>query len=171
MKRKILIHKRGTHEIIGETVMEIPDGEGNLSAYPYYISDTDITPLDFESVKSELISRINVAAGNARLKFITGAPGQAETYLKKAEQARDYLANGGKTGDYLFLDAEIAALGGTLTDVAEFVLMQHDGWIVLGSKIEQIRRIAIVKLEKETEQSIVYEITEQTIQDLNGVII
>lgn len=174
MKRRILIHRRGTNEIIGEAVMSIPDGEGNLSAEPYYISDEDITPLDFETFKIELIGRINAAAGRARLKFITDAPGQAETYLKKAEQAKEFLAKGGVKGDYLFLDAEIAAIGGTLTEAANFVLEQHDGWVYLGSKIELIRRVAIEAIKDitdEQEQPQVNTLAEQAIFDLSEVII
>lgn len=92
--------------------------------------------------KANAAVRVNAEAGAFRGRFITIAPGQEATYLRKEDEARRYDTSGG-AGDYPFLSAEAAATGDTLAAVAELVLTTANQWVPLGAAIEGQRRAAL----------------------------
>ena len=94
------------------------------------------------------LDEIDRCAGQARLRYITSVPGQAETYAKKEEQARAW-ASAAYWGDPpSFIAAEAEALNVTPQSVAEEVIALADFWAnVKGPQIEATRRKWKVSLE------------------------
>jgi hypothetical protein len=94
-------------------------------------------PGGLEQAKADALARIDKAAGEARARYITIAPGQAETYQAKAIDAESYLA--GNEGPHPWVAADAAAFAITETEAAEAILAQRDAWVRLGALIEQVR--------------------------------
>lgn len=125
-------------------------------------SDTFAPPPAFargESVvKAEAIARVNEAAGACRAKYLTVVPGQAETYLLKADELKAYdaviAANGTPdAADYPILSSEATATGSTLDDVVTLVRATRAAWLQLAAVVEGMRRGAIVAIEHATNDA------------------
>jgi hypothetical protein len=84
---------------------------------------------------------IDAAAGEARARYITIAPGQAETYTAKAAQAEAYLAAGapGDLSAWHWIRADAQAFGMSGETAASSILANRDAWVQLGAHIEEIR--------------------------------
>lgn len=52
-----------------------------------------VTPRDLTAVKAELTARIDVAAGEARSRYLTDTPGQNQTYDRKRREALEAIDN------------------------------------------------------------------------------
>lgn len=91
-------------------------------------------PLPHAIAEAEAAS--DAAAGAARARYITVAPGQEATYQIKEAQARAYLATGTIGG---MMQAEADALGQTVAAVAATVVATADAWIQLATGIEALR--------------------------------
>lgn len=88
-----------------------------------------------------VLALIDEAAGQARLRYITDVPGQAETYMRKEQQARAYAAAGFTGTVPSFIAAEAEALSVTAQAVAESVIETADYWVdIKGPQIEGTRR-------------------------------
>ncbi|MGO3217681.1 MAG: hypothetical protein ACTIJ4_16415 [Halomonas sp.] len=74
---------------------------------------------------------VDQAAENARLKHLTPGSGQSMTYEVKHQEA---LAGGGP-----MIQAEAEALGMTVQEVIDSVLVARQQWQVLGAQIEAAR--------------------------------
>lgn len=74
---------------------------------------------------------VDQAAENARLKHLTPGSGQSMTYEVKHQEA---LAGGGP-----MIQAEADALGMTVQEVIDSVLVARQQWQVLGAQIEAAR--------------------------------
>ncbi|WP_427030925.1 hypothetical protein [Halomonas sp. H2] len=74
---------------------------------------------------------VDDAAENARLKHLTPGSGQSMTYEVKHQEA---LAGGGP-----MIQAEAEALGMTVQEVIDSVLVARQQWQVLGAQIEAAR--------------------------------
>lgn len=97
------------------------------------------------------LSVVDEEAGRARLRYITSVPGQAETYQRKEQQAREWAASGFVGDAPPFIAAEAAALGRTPQSVAEEVIALADQWAnVTGPVIEACRRKWKVAIEAAT---------------------
>lgn len=103
------------------------------------------------SAKGSALSVIDEEAGRARLRYITSVPGQAETYTRKEQQAREWSASGFVGDAPPFIAAEAEALGRTHQSVAEEVIALADQWAnVTGPVIEACRRKWKVAIEAAT---------------------
>lgn len=74
---------------------------------------------------------VDQAAENARLKHLTPGSGQAMTYELKYQEA---LAGGGP-----MISAEVEALGMTVQEAIDSVLVARQQWQVLGAQVEAAR--------------------------------
>lgn len=100
-----------------------------------------------EAVQAGL-AQVDSYAGQARLRYITSVPGQAETYAKKEEQARAWASAAFWGEAPSFIAAEAAALGVSAQSVAEEVISLADFWAnVKGPQIEATRRKWKVSIE------------------------
>lgn len=99
-----------------------------------------VNPPDFPAIKTAALAAIDAAAGAARARYITIAPGQEATYLIKADQATAFKA-AAYTGTVPGLvQAEIDATGATAQQAADDILAQEAAWAVLAALIESARR-------------------------------
>lgn len=96
---------------------------------------------DIEPVRASLVTRVDAEAGATRALFITSTPGQAETYIYKAREARAYAAGADPAG-FPFLAAEAEATDTTIAALAAIVIAQEDAWMLTGAKIEAARQKA-----------------------------
>lgn len=85
-------------------------------------------------------AKIDVAAGAARARYITVAPGQEGTYLEKRRQADEFASYGFVGAAPSYVAAEATATGLTTQQAAELILAQAAAWDVKGAQIEQARR-------------------------------
>lgn len=115
-------------------------------------------PLGERATKLAAVRAVNEAAGVCRAQYLTVVPGQAETYLLKADEVSAYdtvMAAGGDItpSDYPILSAEAAATGSTLADTAQAVRTTRLQWIQLAATVEGIRRGAITAIERATTEA------------------
>ena len=108
-------------------------------------------PPTFAETKEALKSRVDAAAENERLKYITAGVGQSMTYTEKFNQAVDYSKKYAaheqdpknepvpNEADYLLLKAGLGIDGKTLIEVAETVTYAYAIWQKIGAAIEAIR--------------------------------
>jgi len=108
-------------------------------------------PPTFTEIKEDLKVRVDAAAENERLKYITAGVGQSMTYTEKFNQAVDYSkkytahANDPKNepepneSDYLLLKAGLGIDGTSLIEVAETVTYAYAIWQKIGAAIEATR--------------------------------
>ena len=108
-------------------------------------------PPTFAETKEALKSRVDAAAENERLKYITNGVGQSMTYTEKFNQAVDYSkkyaaherdpknAPEPNDNDYLLLKAGLGVDGTSLIEVAETVTYAYAIWQKIGAAIEATR--------------------------------
>lgn len=102
--------------------------------------NVDFAALSLSQLKATLNTKIDVAAENERLKYITPGEGQAMTYQQKVEEARAYKAAVSPNAtDYPVLSSEVGITAPTLDDVADIVLAAFAQWQKIGAAIESIR--------------------------------
>ena len=111
---------------------------------------------DLALLKQEATAAVNEAAGRARLKYITAAPGQETTYQLKLQQAQACQAAGyppddgtnySPGGSYGLIGAEMLANGWTdPKQAADFILNTAALWQVKAAHIEAERRKGVVAI-------------------------
>ena len=132
--------KNDAGEETDEALAEVLAGYG-LKMFPPTLAET----------KNELKSRVDAAAEQERLKYITAGVGQSMTYTEKFNQAVDYSkkyaaheqdpknAPEPNEADYLLLKAGLGIDGKTLIEVAETVTYAYAIWQKIGAAIEATR--------------------------------
>ena len=119
--------------------------------------------------------KVDRMAGGARSRIITTVPGQAETYLAKEREARDWLAveaAGGQPvlADYPMLQAETAVTGQSATEAAQAIVARADQWRVLGARIERVRRQGKLDIEAAPDAAGVEAVIERVQAELQTII-
>lgn len=110
-----------------------------------------------EEVKLDGLARIDSAAGQARLRYITDVPGQSGTYLIKAEQAKAFIAASGQGAVPPYVQAEADATGMPPLQAAQYIDAVSTAWAdQLGPIIERERRIGKIAVEEATTVEEVY---------------
>lgn len=126
----------------------------------YTMSWTSIPPNETSILAALAI--VDELAGNARLRYITSVPGQAETYAKKEQQARDWQAAAFSGEAPPFILAEATALNISPQTLAEQVIALADFWAnIKGPQIEATRRKWKVALEAATTYEQIDSLLEQ----------
>lgn len=120
-----------------------------------------------EEAIAEAIKEIDIAAGAARLRYITDVPGQQGVYLVKAEQSEAYLADpSGPVPPYVAAEAE--AMGATPEQAAQYILATRDAWQnTVGPAIEKARRIGKIAVEASTSLEVVNTRLDEALDNLN----
>lgn len=134
-----------------EALAEVLAGYG-LRMFPPTLTD----------IKEALKARVDAAAENERLKYITNGVGQSMTYTEKFNQAVDYSkkyaahANDPKNepepneADYLLLKAGLGIDGASLIEVAATVTYAYAIWQQIGAAIEATRLESKAAIENAT---------------------
>jgi len=112
---------------------------------------------------------IDIAAGEARARYVSVGVGQESTYMLKAQQAREYKANS-YTGDVpVFVQVEAYASNMTSQQAADFIIATQDQWLILASYIEGIRRGAKVAIDSLTNLDEVDTKCQETLDILANI--
>lgn len=104
-----------------------------------------------EAARAQALAEVDAAAGAARMRFATEAPGQAVVYLRKAEQARQYAAAGytGEPPPYIAREAAESSM--TPRALADQIIATAAVWDdVLSPAIEAARMKAKRRLQAAT---------------------
>lgn len=129
-----------------------------------------IDPRSLADLKAQGLILVDDLAGAARLRYITSVPGQAETYQKKEQQAREWAASS-FTGDApSFIAAEANALGQNPQELAAEVIGLADYWSnVKGPQIEASRRKWKVAIEAAIDPSLIPGLIESARSELGAL--
>ena len=108
-----------------------------------------------DEARRQATLRINLAAGQSRVKFFTNIPGQELTYTEKQTEQKAYdavVAAGGTPvpTDYPICNAEAGTTGYTLAEVIGQVRTAAAQMTVVGAQIEALRRGGIVEAQNAT---------------------
>lgn len=99
--------------------------------------------LDLASTIAYALTLIDTAAGEARARYITVAPGQETTYQLKADEAQRYLDAGAPSpvdpAVYPFIAGEAFATGKSPNVAAGVILGTRDVWVDKAAQIETVR--------------------------------
>ena len=115
---------------------------------------------------------IDRAAGEARERYITVVPGQAETYTAKALEAERYIAAGAPTDltQYPLIQAEVNAFGyPDGAAAANAILAKRDLWMQKGAQIEELRLKYKNLISKATTIQEAARLRQQALQALAAV--
>lgn len=104
----------------------------------------DVHPFkSLEAARAWAIEQIDQAAGSARARYITIAPGQDVTYQAKYADALAFARAGypeSQIDQYPWVRAEAEATGATSRDAADSIKAVGDPWnAVIGPRIESLR--------------------------------
>ena len=139
---------RLTAEVAGELRVRVVAG---VSWAPWMGCIT-ATP-SLATLRAAALLQVDAAAGAARMRWITYAPGQDMEYMATEAEARRYVAAGtGTPAEYPMLWAEAQAIGSTATlaTVAAEVIALTDAWTAAGAEIKRLRRTAKLAIEAAT---------------------
>ena len=126
-------------------------------------------PPPVEEVRPAALSAIDLAAGRARARFITTAPGQESVYQLKREHALNYAA-AGYTGDVpAMVAAEAVAQGITEQAAADFILATAEQWIAVAAQIEQLRQAGKTAVRAAGTVAEIETIVSDTLDGLNAI--
>lgn len=129
----------------GDSVVPVPQRPSDAHHWSWPSKQWIATHPSIEAARlaavSRALGRIDVAAGQARLRYITSVPGQEATYQRKEQQARDWSAAGFAGAPPSFIAAEALALQVPPEQVATEIIALADYWgDVKGPEIEATRR-------------------------------
>ena len=104
----------------------------------------------FAQLKVDAANAIDNAAGEARTKYITIAPGQEGTYLLKAQRARELSAKNYQGPVPILIQAEMDATGATAQQACADILAQEAAWEYKAGQIETARRVGKERVKAAT---------------------
>lgn len=128
----------------------------------------DVT--DINASRGVALESVDTMAGQARLRYITSVPGQAETYAKKEQQARDWAAASFAGDAPSFIAAEAQALNVSAQSVALEVIGLAEYWSnIKGPQIEATRRKWKVAIGSAQDAATVDSLIEQARAELEAL--
>lgn len=112
---------------------------------------------------------IDMAASEARHRYISSGVGQESTYLMKAQQSKDFKA-AGYTGDIpSLIQAEMIATGLNAQDATDYILTQEAQWAYLAGQIETIRRTGKIAVSNMTDPIEISNYCDSVVEQLNAI--
>lgn len=123
-----------------------------------------------EDLQTAAQNQIDVAAGSARLRFITDVPGQQGTYLLKEQQARAYVEAGCTGPVPPFVAAEAEATGADAGQAAQQIVATAELWAVqIAPAIEMERRRGKLAVAACTDAAAVAAALAAALDALGGI--
>jgi len=122
--------------------------------------------------QAEATEKVNIAAGEARTRYVTAVPSQDATYQMKLEDAKAFkLASypEANLSSYPFIDGEAKALASTGQVAADLIIDTYNGWLILAAYIETTRRVAGEDIKRETVWSNCSVIADAAINKLDAI--
>jgi hypothetical protein len=154
----------------GEAHRQVPGAPPSEGVWTWNVmGGWERTP-ELETERAQALIDIDAAAGSARQRYITVAPGQEGTYLVKAEQARAFLAGPPDAEPPPYVAAEAQAMGGTHLQAAQLIAGLATQWNeIVGPAIEQARRGGKIAVEQATDLDGVRTALAVTLSTLSGI--
>lgn len=117
------------------------------------IKDTAVVEAEaLESRKSNAVNTENVRVGETRKDIITAIPGQEMIYLRKEQEALDWVADI-KTKDatnFPFIFNEVGITADTADQVAQVFLNKSHMWIQIALQMEKDRLLKVESIKSAT---------------------
>ena len=173
-----------THYVLNGTLIEYSDEEkerianGRREWHVWSIALKDWVDVRSPELLAQHLSealasaqeQVDVAAGGARLRYITSVPGQAETYAKKEQQARAWAAESFAGEAPSFIAAEAQALNVSAQSVALEVIGLADYWSnIKGPQIEATRRKWKVAIDSASDPSLIQGLVDAARAELDAL--
>lgn len=117
-------------------------------------------------IRARAAADIDAAAGAARARYITIAPGQEATYLLKAQQARDFQAAGHAGPVPSLVQAEADATGETAEAACERIRAEEAAWVAKAAQIEAVRRRGKIQVAAAADVAAVAAVREAFLAEL-----
>ncbi len=111
-------------------------------------------------------ARVDAAAGAARARHITVAPGQEAVYLIKEAEARAYLAD---ATEGALLAAEAAALGLDVAAAAQAIVARATAWRSVAATIEGLRLGAKAAIDAAADRAACGPLADAAVAGLEAV--
>ncbi len=149
------------------------DGEPKYHDYKSWLAAGN-TPLPADLIplavtQTAAFAVVDAAAGAARARYITIAPGQEATYLIKAAQAAAFKAGGYAGATPGLVQAEVDATGATAQSAADSILTQQAAWEFKAGQIESVRRSAKVLVAAATTEAGIKSIIDAALLKLGAL--
>ena len=129
-------------------------------------------PGGLEQAKIDYQAKVDTAAGEARLRYLTSIPGQDATYGAKLADAQKFIADGyheENIEDYPWLAGEVRTYGLTPTASAQAIITINSSWTSLGTLIEEVRLKAKKDIRDSTSVRSIHSIATVAINTLAGI--
>lgn len=124
-----------------------------------YKFDVELHFDELASVQNEAKLTIDTLAEDARNRVVTPGSGQAMTYIRKAEVARIYIANGVLSSSAeQRLEDEASRLGVSIADAATAIVAIADQWEAIDAAIDNIRLTSKKAVDDATSANTVHGI-------------
>jgi hypothetical protein len=134
-----------------------------------FSGNTWIRKVSLDAIKEQAAIDIDNQSGLTRSKYITDVPGQAATYLLKADQATKYK-DANYQGDVPGLvQSEATARGISAQLAADVIITEQNQWIALATMVETVRRLGKENVKKATSPQEVEDIRLQTVDQLKAI--
>ncbi|MCG5512868.1 hypothetical protein [Ectothiorhodospira shaposhnikovii] len=115
------------------------------------------------------IEKIDAAAEQARLKYLTPGSGQAMEYEEAHRQALEFISNP-RSGHYPMLEADVeAGLCETVEQAASTVIAMRQQWEQVGQAIRRIRLEAKRRIRESGDPAEIARIREEAVSLLSGL--
>uniref|UniRef100_A4WS53 Uncharacterized protein n=1 Tax=Cereibacter sphaeroides (strain ATCC 17025 / ATH 2.4.3) TaxID=349102 RepID=A4WS53_CERS5 len=148
----IMLHRIVPSEVEGEVTMRLievlPDDADWLEAVAALPPD-DVAPIEpappaLEALKAQAVWGINQVVGEVRKRYITPILGQEALYVKKEQQAREWVAaEAPQIEDYKMIAREVGVTAPTADELAQIWLNMAAITEEAVSRLENIRMTAI----------------------------
>lgn len=124
----------------------------------------------YEEVAADALDQIDKMAGAVRLRFITDVPGQQATYLRKAQEARNFAEANFNGTPPPYIAAEATATGKSAQECAQNILFLSSLWEEqIGPAIEILRIAGKKAVSEATTPEQVTAILTSTVAALDGI--
>lgn len=112
---------------------------------------------------------IDIAAGDARARYISGGIGQDNVYAMKSIHARDYRNRNYNGNVPVYVQVEATVMEMTPRQAADYIIEAEEKWLNVAAHIERIRRGAKIQLDLLDEETEVAEFCEYVIGELKKI--
>lgn len=144
--------------------------DASSNVLPDNVLIEDVSTRSLAEIKEEAKRAVDLAAGQARARYITTAPGQEMVYILKTQEATQCVNDSTPSAEkYPFVAADSIAFGVDLMTAAQMILAVQQQWFVLGAKIEEIRLTAKETINSKLRESTVIAARDTAINQLTQI--
>jgi len=112
---------------------------------------------------------IDLAAGEARGKYISAGIGQDAVYALKSAQARDYRQRNYEGNVPVFVQVEASVMEMTPMQAADSIIATEEAWLNIAGHIERLRRTAKIQIDLLDEETEVAQFCEYVLTEFKKI--